>query len=100
MDFNSAAGFLHLAGICGFVFSNEKLLSRQVYEAASSARLCIWVVLQELPNSMNVIAPDCSSWGVPARGTSRRSYHNYQGVPYPFVVSANYMVSKLFGCNF
>ena len=63
-------------------------------------RLCIFVVMQEMPNAMNVLAPDCGSWGIPARGTSRRSYHNYQGATgFPFVAKGNLMVARLFDCS-
>ena len=56
--------------------------------------------MQEFPNAMNVFAPDCSSWGIPCRGTSKRSYINYEGaVQYPFVRAGNMMVSRFFRCN-
>ena len=44
---------------------------------------------------MNVMAPNCASWGVPARGTTRRTYHNFQGVcDYQFVAEGNLMVAR------
>lgn len=57
--------------------------------------------MQELPNAMNVLAPDCGSWGIPCRGTSKRSWINYEGaVQYPFVRVGNMMVSRFFRCIF
>ena len=62
-------------------------------------RLTIFVVMQELPNAMNVLAPDCGSWGVPARGTSRRNWMNFVGmVNYDFGRRGNQMVSRCFDC--
>jgi|OrbCmetagenome_4_1107370.scaffolds.fasta_scaffold163478_1 hypothetical protein len=55
--------------------------------------------MQELPNAMNVLAPDCGSWGVPARGTSRRNWMNFVGmVNFDFVRRGNQMVSRCFDC--
>lgn len=61
-----------------------------------SPRLCLHTILQEAENAVNVMAPICSSWGMPARSTSMRSFFNWQGQgQYPFVLSANIMVSRL-----
>jgi len=60
-------------------------------------RLCLYVIMQELPNALNLMAPDCGSWGIPARGTTRntrRAFHNYLGCSYPFVLSGNLMVGR------
>ena len=43
---------------------------------------------------LNLMAPDCGSWGIPARGTTRRAFHNYLGCSYPFVLSGNLMVAR------
>ena len=60
----------------------------------SYMRLCLYVIMQELPNALNLMAPDCGSWGIPARGTTRRAFHNYLGCSYPFVLSGNLMVAR------
>ena len=63
-------------------------------------RLCLWVIMQELPNAMNLVAPDCGSWGVPSRGTSLRSYHNYLGMTiFKFVSNGNLMISRCLDAN-
>ena len=43
-------------------------------------------------------APDCSSWGIPARSTSIRNYVNPAGnVFLPWIRGANLMVSRILG---
>ena len=42
-------------------------------------RLVLWTILHMPVGSFVHLAPDCSSWGVPARGTSKRSYINPSG---------------------
>lgn len=51
--------------------------------------------MQQLPQALNVMAPDCGSWGIPASGTSRRAYHNFEGATYyTFVANGNKMVAR------
>ena len=58
-------------------------------------RLALHTVLQETENAVNVFAPICNSWGLPAWSTSGRTYFNWQGnESYGFVRSANIMVSR------
>ena len=57
--------------------------------------LALWVVLNEIPDAMNVIGPDCSSWGVPARATSMRNFNNPHGrAGLDWVSSGTTMVSR------
>lgn len=47
------------------------------------------------PMGFTLFAPDCSSWGIPARGTSMRSFINAEGhTAYEFVSKGNLMVSR------
>ena len=49
-------------------------------------------------NSLTLFAPDCSSWGIPARGSSKRSYINSAGNLFSeWVRSANTMVARSLG---
>ena len=53
-------------------------------------RLVLWIALCEAPEAVNLMGPDCSSWGVPARGTPKRSYLNPDGLTQvPFVQDGN-----------
>ena len=56
------------------------------------------MVLNEVPDAVNLAGPDCASWGIPARGSSKRSVLNpmaAQGVK--FVDSGNCMISRTLG---
>ena len=58
-------------------------------------RLVLWTVMQMDENAMGHLAPDCSSWGVPSRGTSWRTYVNFAGnIFLPWVRGANLQVSR------
>ena len=49
-------------------------------------------------DSLGHFAPDCSSWGMPARGTSLRSFLNWQGnVHLAWVQRANQQVARNLG---
>ena len=63
-------------------------------------RLCLYVIMKELPNAVNLMAPDCGSWGIPSRGATRRSFHNYLGSAYQFVLSGNLMVGRSLDLQF
>ena len=61
----------------------------------------MWVVLNQCPDSFNLIGPDCSSWGVTARGTSMRSFINPRDRMGLAWVAANYcLVSRILDCNY
>ena len=63
-------------------------------------RLALYVVLNEVPDALNVLGPDCSSWGVPARATSMRSYINAYGrLSNKWVATNNALVSRILGCT-
>ena len=60
----------------------------------------MYVVLCEFPDALNLIGPDCSSWTIPARGTSLRSTINpwgRQGID--FVGENNALCSRCFVCS-
>lgn len=48
-----------------------------------------------VPAGLVLLAPDCGSWGIPARYTSMRTYHNAMGCPQrEFVDRGNVMISR------
>ncbi|CAE7653684.1 unnamed protein product [Symbiodinium necroappetens] len=58
--------------------------------------IACWVVLNECPDACNLVGPDCSSWGLPARATSMRSKINPFGrMGLTWVSSNNCLVSRL-----
>lgn len=50
-----------------------------LYLATHHLRLALRVVARMPINSLSVMAPDCSSWGIPARGSSKRNFINSTG---------------------
>lgn len=86
MDFLGCAGFLLLDKTCSMYI---------ICERSPNPRLCIHTVLQESENALTMMAPICSSWGMPARSTSMRTFFNWQGQEhYGFVRTANIMISR------
>ena len=76
-----------------------------VYEAFSEMlvgchlRLCIYTILNMVPQGLALFAPRCGSWGAPNRGTSMRSYINPHGHElHPTVLLSNTMVSRMLSC--
>ena len=59
--------------------------------------MACFAALQLAPGCLGLIAPDCRSWGAPARGSSWRTPINVLGVGYPFVVDGNCMASRKLG---
>lgn len=102
MDFCRPSGFLlHGYTIVLYHYHMRTCVRGGVQEMAHTPtlpgklRLCLGTVLHEVENAVNVLAPICSSWGMPARYTSMRSFFNPQGQEqYAFVRSANVMVSR------
>lgn len=104
MDFLGSAGWLLLGVVllyndyrCRFWFQNRQCSKKHLKGSSSPwPRLCLHTILQQELNAVNLMAPICSSWGLPARYTSMRNYFNWQGMDqYNFVSSANEMVSRL-----
>jgi len=62
--------------------------------------LSLYSLLNLAPRGLALFAPDCSSWGIPCRFTSGRSYINPLGHEnlYRFVAGANLMVSRMTLC--
>ena len=57
--------------------------------------MILYCIMNQCPRGLTVFAPDCSSWGTPARGSSYRSYINAEGLEsYDFVKRGNVMVSR------
>ena len=63
-------------------------------------RLTLYSLINLAPRGLALFAPDCSSWGIPCRFTSGRSYINPHGhhTLYSFVARANLMISRILGC--
>jgi len=58
--------------------------------------LVIYIVLNEVEEAVNLLGPECGSWGLPARGTSLRTYVNIFGaMAVPFVAEANECIGKI-----
>ena len=58
--------------------------------------LSILTVMKLMPNGVVLLAPQCSSWVVASRGTSRRSFINPMGFEgYKFVTDGNQMIARL-----
>ncbi|CAK9108740.1 Uncharacterized protein SCF082_LOCUS50570 [Durusdinium trenchii] len=61
--------------------------------------LTMWAIMNQEEHALTLFAPDCGSWGLPARSTSGRSFINPQGYEaYGFVHRANVMVSRMVLC--
>ena len=61
----------------------------------------MYVILCELPDALNLFAPDCGSWTVTARGTSMRSVISPSGrEALPWVADNNCTVSRSISCNY
>ena len=64
----------------------------------TAPRLALATILSQDNRALTLFAPDCGSWGVPARGTSCRSFINPEGFEgYGFVQRGNCTVSRSFG---
>ena len=59
-------------------------------------RLTIYIILCECEEALNLMGPECGSWGIPARGTSKRTYINpFGAMELGFVADANECVAKI-----
>ena len=61
-------------------------------------RVACFAALHLAPGCISLIAPDCRSWGAPARGTTWRNWINPLGVGWEFVVQGNKMASRNLAC--
>ena len=99
MDFLSSAGFLFLRCIFGCSYLNPQIYTW--LQVCCYLRLVLWTILCEFEEAVNVMGPDCSSWGLPARGTSARNYMNIWGnMNYLFVDRGNMTISRNHGGAF
>lgn len=58
--------------------------------------LAVWAILCEHPEALNLMGPECGSWGVPARGTSMQNFINIFGALHlAFVSNAEMTVSRI-----
>lgn len=64
-------------------------------------RLLVHTLLCLFPDSVALMGPCCSSWGIPARYTTMRSFINAMGASHlPFVREANQTICLNLGCRF
>ena len=58
-------------------------------------RLVLHTVLCEVEEALNLMGPNCNSWGLPARGTSSRTDINIFGaMQWDFVREGTMMISR------
>ena len=94
MDFLSPAGFAPLVNIN----TSTRILEDRPSDF-SHPRLVLHTILCLLPESVCLMGPDCSSWGLPARGASQRNYMNSLGaVHLNFVNDSNVTISRKLRC--
>ena len=61
-------------------------------------RLVLHTILCLFPDSLCLLGPCCSSWGIPCRYTTMRSYINANGATHlPFVAEANQTIGLSLG---
>ena len=73
-------------------------LERAIDVLLQELRLCVYTILNMVPQGLCLMAPNCGSWGAPNRGTSMRSIINPAGqTAYPSVHMSNVMVSRTLG---
>ena len=54
--------------------------------------------MNEKPLAVNLMGPQCSSWGLPNRGTSMRNYINFRGMEqHEYIAEANKLISRYSG---
>lgn len=61
-------------------------------------RVACFGILKLHAGCMALFAPDCRSWGAPARGTSFRNPFNPNGIGRQFVIDGNIMASRFLAC--
>ena len=97
MQFNSSAGWLFLVLIDQLTMKNQTRQKNKIdlMILKLELRLVLWTVLNMPLGSFVHMAPDCSSWGVPSRGTSWRTSLNVAGnILNGWVRDSNIQVSR------
>ncbi len=69
-----------------------------VWHTTHAPRVACFGILKLQAGCMALFAPDCRSWGAPARGTSFRNPCNPNGIGRPFVLDGNKMASRILAC--
>ena len=99
MNINSDAGFVSLELILAppdLVW----LAPHKFFSMALCYRLVLWIILNERESAFNLMGPDCASWGLPNRGTSKRDFINWRGADgLPYVAAANVMIGRSLSCT-
>lgn len=63
-------------------------------------RMCMHLILNQVINAFNLLAPVCGSWSAVSRGSTHRSFINPMGhQEYNAVSFGNRMVSRFPGCK-
>ena len=104
MDFLKTSGFLFLGykiNICVLNLYTHPVCSHPLCLLCLGwPRLVLFAIMNLCPRGLVHWAPCCSSWGIPARGTSLRSIINAHGyTSYEFVANGNTTVSRTLESN-
>ena len=90
--------FCQVQGFCGML-SVYGLCMHEKGDTSVGLRVACYAAMQLAPGCIGLIAPDCRSWGAPARGTTWRNWINPMGVGWDFVMDGNKMASRNLGVS-
>ena len=96
MDFLAPAGYVFLSlWPLGYPIPPAPI---RTYLSIHLPRLTLMIAMNMVTNGICIMGPDCSSWGLPARGSSRRSNINIFGyVLSPWVQKSTQMITRFLG---
>jgi hypothetical protein len=101
MDFLSPGGYVYLSSsvATSFIENQISLKAGSLYKShvhRSMLRLTLAIAVNMMVNGVAMMGPDCSSWGLPARGSSWRSTINIHGfILSRWVQRSSMMITRL-----